>query len=410
METGNTNLGWRVVAALWIVCFLNYADRQALSSLFPLLQSDLRLSTIQLGVVGSSFMWMYAFSGPVAGWLGDRWSRRWLILGGLGLWILLEFCAGIAHSYRELSFIRGLSGLAEAFYFPAALALISAWHGAHTRSRALSVHQSAVYIGSIAGGSFGGILGQHFGWRSNFLLFGAAGILIAVPVALVLSKAEPPKPAKTLASQPRPMRFFASARSLLSVPGVPLLILIFMGANFVAMALMTWLPYFLHAKFAWSLTAAGVNGTLYVQVASVFGVLTGGLLADKLVRRIGKGRMLTQAFGLLGGVTFIALIGSVRLVPLLLTGMLGFGFCKGIYDSNIFASLYDLIPAGQRSSAAGLMNSLGWVGGGFAPIVIAMGSNHVGMGVCLSATSLLYLMLGVAMLFGVRRSRPNDPM
>lgn len=393
---------WLLVASLWLVCFLNYADRQALSSLFPFLKIRLGLSEVELGVIGSSFMWMYAISGPVAGWLGDRLSRKRLILAGLVLWIVLEFVAGATKNYSQLAFVRGLSGLGEAFYFPAALALISAYHGPNTRSRALSIHQSAVYIGSIAGGSLAGVFAQHLGWRSSFDSFGKLGILALLPVSFVLFRKGAATGAVRASSRNNTNDFLPCAASLLSEPRILSLFIVFMGANFVAMAFFTWLPYFLHTKFRMSVVMAGISGVLYLQVASVFGVLFGGVLADRLKLCRPGGRMLTQAFGLLGGVGFLFFTGSASTVSRIVVAVLGFGFFKGIYDSNIFAALYDLVPESQRSLAAGLMNSIGWLGGGFAPIAIAVGSRRYGMSACLSATSLIYLGLSLVLFYNAR--------
>ena len=391
---------WLVVTALWCVCFLNYADRQAIFSLFPLLKSDFALSALQLGIVGSCFSWMYALFGPVAGWLGDRWPRRWLVYGGLLVWILLAFSTSIAKSYPELILLRSLSGLSEAFYFPAAMSLISSFHGPATRSRAMSIHQSAVYVGSIGGGTLAGVLGQEHGWRSSFRFFGMLGLAVAVGVVALLR--DPPQ---INGDKPGPMRFIPSMMVMLSNRRAMLLVLVFMGANFVALAFMTWLPTFLHAKFAMGIALAGVNGSLYLQLASVGGVIVGGLLADKLVNRYPGGRMLTQAIALMAGVPFLFFAGWVRSLGLFVVTMVGFGFCKGIYDSNIFAALYDLVPREQRATAAGLMNSLGWLGGGFAPVALAFGSSRFGMSACLSATSAIYLTLSMILFINSTQCR-----
>src|ERR1035441_2370998 len=170
---------WLVVAMLWMVCFFNYADRQAIFAVFPLLKSQLYLSDIQLGIAGSSFMWMYALFGPVAGWLCDRLPRRKLVLGGLIFWSLATACTALSRNYAELVLFRALGGLGEAFYFPASMSLISDYHAVDTRSRAMSIHQSSVYIGSIAGGTLSGLVGQRTNdWRPAFVLFGALGILL----------------------------------------------------------------------------------------------------------------------------------------------------------------------------------------------------------------------------------------
>ncbi|MEO6982428.1 MAG: MFS transporter, partial [Edaphobacter sp.] len=159
----NSSYKWFVVAMLWFVCFFNYADRQAIFSIFPLIKQQFHLSDVQLGVVGASFMWMYAIFGPFAGGLSDRFSRKSLVLGALIFWSIMTAATAITHNYAQLVVCRALGGLGEAFYFPAAMSLISDYHGAATRSRAMSLHQSSVYAGSIAGGTLSGFVGEYYG-------------------------------------------------------------------------------------------------------------------------------------------------------------------------------------------------------------------------------------------------------
>ncbi len=158
---------------LWCVCLLNYADRQAIFSVFPLLKTQMQLSDVQLGLVGSSFMWMYALFGPFAGSLSDRFPRKSLVLGALLFWSFATAATALTHTFTQLMICRALGGLGEAFYFPAAMSLISDYHGAATRSRAMSLHQSGVYAGTIAGGALSGLIGQNYGWRSSFVILGS---------------------------------------------------------------------------------------------------------------------------------------------------------------------------------------------------------------------------------------------
>jgi MFS family permease len=388
---------WLVVGILWFVCFFNYADRQAIFAVFPLIKQQLGLSDVQLGIVGAVFMWMYALFGPVAGWLCDRLSRKALVLGGLIVWSLVTALTAVCHTYGELVLCRALSGLGEAVYLPASMSLISDYHAAGTRSRAMSLHQSSVYIGSIAGGAIAGWVGQYYGWRWSFVLFGCAGLLFGLMVAKLLKE-----PRRSI-TEPTGAGLLPELRTLLTGRVVPLLMIVFAGANFVAVVFLSWIPSFLYRKFHMSLSMAGLNGTVYLQLSSVAGVLCGGLLADLLIRRLASGRMLTQALGLFLGIPFLFLTGWAGSVPLVILGMIGFGYCKGIYDANIFASLYDVVPIPQRGIAAGLLNSLGWLGGGFAPVIIALASRRYGMGPSISGTAIVYLLSGLLMLAASRR-------
>lgn len=394
---------WTVVAMLWCVCFFNYADRQAIFSVFPLLKLELHLSDVQLGMAGSCFMWIYALFGPAAGWLCDLVSRRIVIISALVFWSVATTGTALAHTFLQLIVWRTLGGLSEAFYFPAAMSLISDFHAVDTRSRAMSIHQSSVYIGTAAGGALSGLLAEHFAtWRISFLVLGPLGILLAM--LLIATLHEPPRGMSDAAFVPPDLRLTLPARikDVVSRAKVLLLIFAFVGANFVAVIFLSWIPSFLYRKFHMGIGMAGVNGTIYISGASCLGALFGGWMADHLtmrsLRRTGRSRgarMLTQSFGLLLGSPFLFFTGYAGSVPVVLLSMTCFGLCKGIYDSNIWATLYDFVPVEQRGTAAGLMNSLGWLGGGVAPVAVAMASTRFGMSACISATAAIYLALGI---------------
>lgn len=395
---------WLVVAMLWFVCLFNYADRQAIFSVFSLLQSEFALSDVQLGVIAGCFMWAYALFGPIAGWIADRIPRKTLILAALVFWSAITAATAIAHSYPQLILVRALGGLGEAFYFPAAMSLIAAYHGPTTRSRAMAFHQSSVYIGTIAGGSLSGYIAERSGWRDSFAVFGALDLLALILLFTLREPepepeeipARPATPSLNTTSPLQVLRQLARSRATL------LLIAVFIGANFVAVVFLTWLPSFLQRKFHMHLAAADFNATAWLQLASIAGVVFGGLLADGMRLRWQHSRQRVQAIGLLAAVPFLFLIGSSLTVVGLIAGMAGFGLFKGMYDANIWASLYDVVPAGRRGFATGLMNSLGWLGAGIAPIAIASGAAHSSLGACLSATSAIYLLLAAALFYFFR--------
>src|SRR5215210_5847289 len=237
---------WWVVAMLWFVCFFNYADRQAIFSVFPLLKSEMGLSDVELGIVGSAFMWVYAGFGSVAGLIGDRLQRKTLIIGGLVFWSLITIATALSTSYTHLVIFRALEGFGEAFYFPASMSLVSGYHGADTRSRAMAIHQSSVYAGTIAGGGLAGVMGQYYGWRSSFYLFGSLGILYGFVLLLLLREparnravADTSKKDARLKVDVKEGNVIAAVRELFSNPMVRILMAVFVGANFVAMIFLT---------------------------------------------------------------------------------------------------------------------------------------------------------------------------
>src|SRR5579885_1049429 len=389
---------WWLVGMLWVICLFNYADRQAIFSVFPLLQEEMHLDDVQLGIVGSSFMWVYAAALPLAGLIGDRWSRKCLILGGLAFWSIITLLTAFSRKYEHLVLFRALEGLGEAFYMPASLSLISDYHGPGTRSRAMGLHQSSVYAGTVLGGTLAGLCADHFGWRSGFYLFGCSGIVVAVVLLFFLR--DPPRRGAIGDPVPSDSIFRASAEVFRN-PMVLLLMAVFIGANFGAMIFLTWLPSYLNRRFAMSLTLSGLNATLWLQAASVVGVVLGGWLADHWADQRSGGRMLVQALGLFAGAPLIFLTGGTLSVPVLVMALSGFGLFKGLYDANIWAALYDFVPSSRRATAMGYMNALGWLGGGTAPVLIALAADRLGMSVAISATSLIYVLFGTLLLIGL---------
>jgi MFS family permease len=402
------NYKWLVVGLLWFVCFFNYADRQAIYSVFDVLKAEMDLSDVQLGIVASSFMWVYAVSGPLAGIVGDRVKRKTLIISGLVFWSLVTVATAYCQNYTHLVIVRALEGFGEAFYFPASMSLLSDYHGRDTRSRAMSFHQSSVYAGTIAGGSLAGYMADLYGWRSSFYLFGWAGVLLGVVLLIMLkeprrgqSEAHEVEASAHTGLNFRESDLWPSIKEIFKTPMVRILIVVFFGANFVASIFLTWMPSFLHRKFDMSLTMSGFSATAYLQTASVIGVIVGGILADKLAKKHAGGRMMAQSIGLIMGVPFIFITGWTTAVPILILAMAGFGFFKGFYDANIWASLYDVVKPARRATALGLMNSIAWTGAALAPIVIARASQSYGMSACISANSAIYLVFGMLMIYGI---------
>jgi MFS family permease len=370
---------WWVVAMLWCICFFNYADRQAIFSVFPKLQEELGFTKLQLGLIGSAFMWVYALGAPLAGYIGDRVRRKDLILGGCLFWSGVTVLTGRCNRLWQFVAVRALEGFGETFYFPASMSLVSDYHGPRTRSRAMSLHQSSVYIGTIGGSWLGAWFAERHGWRLGFYFFGAMGMLLAAMLYLFLREprrgASEPDPAGPHASA-APLQFSELAREIFRKPVVLVLMAVFLGANFVATIFLTWTPTFLVEKFHFKLTAAGLSGSVFIHLASACSVPLGGLLADRLSRRMRGGRVLVQAVGLLTGSVFVFLVGTTREIRTLLWAMTLFGLCKGLYDSNIFAALYDQVPPRARATAAGLMNTVGWGGGALGPLAVGWLARH----------------------------------
>jgi len=394
---------WAVVGMLWGISFFNYADRQAIFAVFPLLEKELGLTPVQLGLLGSSFAITYGICGVFAGAIVDRVRRVSAVLWGLYIWSLICVATAVARTFPQLLAFRAAEGLGETIYYPASMSVIGAYHGRQTRSRAMGMHQTSVYVGTIAGGFFAGLIGQHYGWRWSFVIFGGLGILLGIVLRRYLREPETTRVAE--ARMPMGETFAL----LLRTPTVLCLLGAFLCANFVAVVLLSWMPKFLYDKFHMTLAMAGLTATIFAQLASLAGAPLGGWLADRLRGRMPGGRMLVQAIGVFAGAPFVVLCGLTDSVTPLMTALACWGLAKGMYDANIFASVYDVIPAEARGSAAGLMNTIGWLGGGaLAPVVIGVLSQQYGLSVAIAMAAAVYLLAGAFLLFAVFRFARRD--
>jgi MFS family permease len=408
MNPHTKNYKWYVVAMLWWMAFFNYADRQAVFSVFPLLSREFHLSNLQLGLLGSSFAWVYGLSAPLIGNIVDRVRRKSAILSGLYFWSFVCMATALSRNFKQLLFFRAAEGLGETAYFPASMSLISDYHGKSTRSRAMGTHQTSVYIGTIAGGFFAGLIGQHYGWRSSFLVFGGCGILLG----LVLNRflIEPQRGAADqadlgAAAAPReklPHRSLADFVKVIGgTPTVWFLMVAFMCENFTAMVLFTWMPVYLYQKFHLSLAMAGLTATLYVQLTSMAGAPLGGWLADTWRKRLPGGRILVQAIGILFEAPFAAWCALTGSMEWLIVSLVLWGICKGFYEANIFASVFDVIRPEARGTATGFMNMMGWLaGGGTAPIVVGYLADRIGLSHAMAVTASSYVIASILLFIG----------
>jgi len=385
---------WRVVAMLWCISLFNYADRQAIFSVFPLLERELHLSAVQLGLLGSGFAWVYGLAAPFAGAVVDRVSRKRVILGGLHVWSVVCMATAASRTFMHLFLFRAAEGLGETFYFPASTSLISDYHDQRTRSQALAWHQTSVYMGTIGGGFFAGLIAERFGWRMSFVVFGALGVLLGLVLTHALQ--EPERGAADANPSPAPPP--SPVAPAITLP-LACLLLAFMCANFVAVVLLSWMPKFLYDRFHMSLAMAGLTATVFVQLASLAGAPLGGWLADWWRQRSPAGRIGVQAIGMLAGAPFVAICGLTSSVFVLVAALTCWGFFKGLYDANIFAAAFDLVPAEARGRTAGIMNLVGWLaGGGSAPVVIGLVAQRSSLGAAMALASVVYVAAGALLV------------
>lgn len=370
MNTPNASPGryaWIVVGLLFPVALLNYLDRQMIASMKSSVMADVSGITLesQWGYMLGQFKWVYAFLSPVGGYVADRFSRRRVICGSLLVWSVITWLTGHVTTYEGLLWTRTAMGMSEAFYIPAALALISDYHRGSTRSRATGIHQAGIYFGVILGG-FAGYAADapDLGWRWIFNFTGLFGILYAVPLFLLLRDARQENAGAASRSSA-----LASARELLTNGSFLLLTACFTLPALAGWIVRDWMPAILQQSFNISQGLAGVSATLYWQAAAIAAALGGGWLADRWMRRTERGRIYVSAIGIallipaLFGVGNAPAAGSLALA---IVSLILFGVGWGFFDANNMPILSQIARPRLRATGYGIMNFVSISCGGFA--------------------------------------------
>lgn len=407
-STGPTRHRWELLVLLWLAFFLNQADRQIFSVVLPLIRQDLGLTDAELGLIASALVWTYGLLVPVAGFLGDRLSRRNILGFCLLFWSVATLFTGFCTTLLQFILLRGVAtGGGEAFYAPSANALLGETYP-QKRAFVLSVHQTAVYFGIVLSGLVAGYVGEHYGWQRAFYLFGGFGVVLALIFFSRIPKDAPQAltDGQTLADISR------TARVIVRKPTVVLLTLGFGCMVFVNVGYLTWMPSFLVDKFGLSLTDAGFSSLVYHHLGAFLGVLSGARIADHYARTNPRARLVVQALGLLLGAPFIYWMSQVDSQLLTYAALFGFGIFRGWYDSNIVASLYEVIPARMRSSAYGLMLACAFLIGASAPYWLGVLKPTLGLTTGLASLSIAYVLGGLLIGLGAVRyfSRDQQPV
>jgi MFS family permease len=390
-----SRFAWLLVAALWVVALLNYLDRQVIFSLFPLLKSELQISDKQLGLLGTVFLWVYGLLSPISGYLADRFGRARIIIISLLVWSIITWLTGHARSFEELIVLRALMGVSEACYIPAALALIADYHAKGNVSLATGIHNSGIYAGIILGGAGGGWMGEHYGWRSAFIVLGIAGVAYTA-VAVFVLRGE--RTGRREASSIAKLQFLAALRELLALPGFKTLVLVFGSFSIANWAIYTWLPLYLYERFKLSLTAAGFSATFYIQAASIAGILLGGLLADRWSRGSPRGRILAQTLGVAMAAPCLFLVGFTASMALLIPALVIFGLGRGFYDCNTMPVLAQIARSDLRSTGYGIFNLIGTLSGGAIAAAAGILKNIIGLGGVFQLAAILLLISTVMLV------------
>ena len=357
MTSSNNSLlryAWLVVALLWPVALLNYLDRQMLAAMKFSVMTDIPDigSDANWGKMLGQFKWVYAFFSPIGGYIADRFSRRVTICGSLFVWSAVTWATGHVTTFDGLMLARSLMGISEAFYIPAALSLIAGYHIGETRSRAVGLHQMAIYTGVIIGG---------FSGYFAFDACGIFGVLYAVPLLFLLRDAP-----RSAASEAAHVSIGKTTRELLTNGSFILLVLYFTLPALAGWVVRDWMPAILKQQFNIGQGKAGVSATLFWQSAAIVGAIAGGWLADRWMRKSERGRIHVSAIGMVLIVPAMFGVGNAGTLTVAIAFLILFGLGWGFFDCNNMPILCQIVRPELRATGYGIMNLVSISCGGFA--------------------------------------------
>jgi len=394
----NSKYKWEVLVLLWFAFLLNQADRQVFNVVLPLIRDDLQLTDTQVGTIATVFNLVYALLVPFAGYIGDLFSRKWLIVLSVLIFSIATMFTGFSNSMLMLIIIRSVAtGGGEAFYGPPNYALLASYHR-NTRAFAMSIHQTSYYVGIILSGFIAGYIGEHWGWRSAFYVFGVVGLVHGIVLIFRLKD----KKEEQQTPKVEKIKIQEGFKILFQTPTALILTISFSGLIFVLTGYLTWMPTYLYENFNMSLSRAGFHSMFYTHLFAFIGIIIAGKYSDKVAKKNPASRLLLQGFGLLAAVPFIVMMGNSGILLTVYIGFAGFGFARAFFDANTYTVLYDVIPEKYHSSASGIMIMTGFGIGSLAPVVLGAVKPVVGLSLGISALASVWVVCGLLLLVAYR--------
>ncbi len=419
----NKKYPWIVVALLWVVALLNYMDRQMLSTMKPSMQINIQelQSATNFGYLMAIFLWIYGFMSPISGMIADRLNRKWLIVGSLFVWSAITFAMGFAKTFDQLYWLRAFMGISEALYIPAGLSLIADYHSSKTRSLAVGIHMTGLYMGQALGG-FGATIAAEFSWQNAFISFGLIGVVYSVVLIFFLREKKAGGAAtETLASEAAASTahlnsaaksfnresLFKGLATLFSNISFWVILFYFAVPSLPGWGVKNWLPTLFSENLGIEMSQAGPLSTITIAASSFLGVIFGGILSDKWVQKNIRGRVYTSAIGLAMTIPALLLIGLGSSMIHLVGAVFFFGFGYGMFDANNMPILCQFISSKHRATAYGLMNMTGVFAGAFITNVLGKSSDAGSLGKDFAMMAIV-VVAALVLQLTVLRPKHND--
>ncbi len=399
---------WIVVGLLWVVALLNYMDRQMLSTMKPTMQIDIHelQSATNFGYLMAIFLWIYGFMSPVSGIIADRLNRKWLIVGSLFVWSGVTLAMGYAQTFNQLYWLRATMGVSEALYIPAALSLIADYHSDKTRSLAIGIHMTGLYVGQAIGG-FGATIAANFSWQQTFHSFGLIGILYSFVLMLFLKEKRNSVTIDPAPIQPKKLPILKGLSVLFTNVSFWIILFYFAVPSLPGWGVKNWLPTLFAENLHIDMSIAGPMSTITIAASSFLGVLFGGILSDRWVQKNLRGRIYTSAIGLALTIPALLLIGFGHSLFNVVGAAFFFGFGYGMFDANNMPILCQFVSVKYRATAYGLMNMTGVFAGAFITDLLGKSTDKGSLGKDFAMMGLIVALALAVQLFFLQPKQDN---
>jgi MFS family permease len=364
LKTSLWSKEWLIVYSLCLVGLLNYLDRTMLSTMRSSIVEKIPMNNAQFGLLTTVFLFSYGICSPIGGFLADRFQRSRVIIFSLCIWSVVTWLTSYVTDFNMLLLTRAVMGISEACYLPAALALITDYHGNKTRSLAVGIHMTGIIAGQSLG-FLGGWLAEMHTWNYAFYLFGILGIGYALILAFFLKdKAVSGDDSTSDRNEEKKIDFFQAMSTLMTNLNFTLLLGFWCLLGIVGWLIMGWLPTYYQERFHVSQGIAGLYATGYLYPFSMVGVVVGGLLADRWNQSNKRARMLIPAIGLLIATPGVLLAVNTPYIEIAILGFMMYAFTKVFSDANLMPILCTIIDEKYRATAYGILNLFACVVGG----------------------------------------------
>lgn len=403
----NKNYKWILVALLWVVALLNYMDRQMLSTMRPAMALDIHelQSATNFGYLMGIFLWIYGFMSPVSGIIADKFNRKWLIVGSLFVWSAVTYGMGLANTFHQVYWLRAIMGISEALYIPAGLSLIADFHTDKSRSLAIGIHMTGLYLGQLLGG-YGGKIAADYTWHFTFHTFGLIGI--AYSLILIVFLREKKGDTSNQLSEKKLMKekvpVFKGLALLFSNISFWIILFYFAVPSLPGWATKNWLPTLFAENLNIPMSQAGPLSTRYLAIFSFVGVIFGGFLSDRWVQKNIRGRIYTSAIGLTLTIPSLLFLGLGHSLFSVIGAAICFGIGFGMFDANNMPILCQFVPQKLRATAYGIMNMVGVFAGAFITDLLGKSSDAGNLG---KSFAMLAGIVLIALIIQISFLRPK---